>query len=119
MCDHAYCCQGCEDGRCCHSGPPAPARPVAPTWADGKDRALQDRKSAARAERKQDRRNVRRWKRESRDGNLLFTEQELAEFRCFWTWRFGHVFEKTPAKSSKACMACGKVVQLGSYGGGY
>lgn len=20
MCDHAYCCQGCEDGACCHGG---------------------------------------------------------------------------------------------------
>ncbi len=79
-----------------------------------------DVKKDARRRRAEERDAVRRWKREEAAPRKAEAKAKFwREMRCFWTWRPGHVYEKTPAKSAKVCMSCGKVVETGSWGGGY
>ena len=36
------------------------------------------------------------------------TQRKRNERRCYWTWPFGHVYDKVPAKECTACVGCGK-----------
>lgn len=79
-------------------------------------------KRALRAQRREEKRAVKKWKRDEKRTNGIrwgLTPQERQQFACFWTWPFGHVYEKTPIKTAKVCMACGYEKRTGSYGGGY
>lgn len=86
------------------------------------DRITRETKRYALTRRRQKRAAVKMWKRkerQNRNERWGFSPQERRMIECFWTWPFGHVYEKTPAKSIKICMVCGKKHVTGNWGGGY